>query len=136
NLFALLLGHAPQHAKPLALLVELFVVVEAVKYLLFCLIPDRAGVVKDQVGVFFRFDAGIALVLKRPNDLFRVVGIHLAPERLDKEGLGAALVGNYGRHGGLSSSIDYCPPSRGAGTPWLRGCGPRVWRHRAPHRCA
>ncbi len=87
--FALLLGDAAEHGEALALLVERLVVVQAVEDLLLGLVADGTGVVQDEVGGFFGLDLGVALVLERPDDLFRVVDIHLAAEGFDVEGAGA-----------------------------------------------
>ena len=82
DLFALLLRHAAQHAEALPLLVQLLVVVQAMEDLLLRLVADRTGVVKDQVGIFFRLHLPVALLPQRANHLFGVMGIHLAAERL------------------------------------------------------
>ena len=65
---------------------QLLVVVEAVEDLLLGLVADGAGVVEDQAGFFFGLDLAIALVQQCANDLFGVMGIHLAPESLKVEG--------------------------------------------------
>ena len=51
--------------------------------LLLGLIADRAGVIEDEVGIFFALDLAIALRDERAHDLFRVVEIHLAAKGLD-----------------------------------------------------
>ena len=87
---------------------ELLVVIQAVEDLLLRLIADRAGVVQDQVGRFFRLHLDIAFVLERSNDLFRVVDIHLTAEGLNIEAL-------CGGHRSLSIAPDPPPavhPSR------------------------
>ena len=58
------------------------VFVEAVKDLLLGFVADRTGVVEDQAGIFFGLDLPVALMLQCANDLFRVMGIHLAAEGL------------------------------------------------------
>ncbi len=87
NLFALLLGHAAQHAESLALGLELAEVRQPVKHLLFRLVPDGTGVIEDQIGLFHRFHPAITLLHQRAHHFFRVVDIHLAPEGLDVERL-------------------------------------------------
>ena len=65
---------------------ELFIIVEPVEDLLFGFVPDGAGVVKDQAGVSLGFNLAVPLLLQCANDLFRVMGIHLAAEGLKVEG--------------------------------------------------
>ena len=65
---------------------ELLVVVEAVEDLLLGFVADGAGVVEDQAGVVFDLDLAVALLLQCANDLFGVMGIHLAAEGLEIEG--------------------------------------------------
>ena len=55
NLFALLLRHAAQHGKALALLVQRLVIVQAVEDLLLRLVANRAGVVENQRGLGLLF---------------------------------------------------------------------------------
>ena len=83
DLFAFLLGHAAQHAKLLALLLQFLVVVQAIEDLLLGLIADGAGVVEDQPGFLDGRDLAVALRNERADDLFRVVGVHLAAKSLD-----------------------------------------------------
>ena len=70
--------------------------------LLLGFVADRAGVVEDQSRVGLVLDAHVALMLERPNDLFRVMGVHLAAKRLDVEGL---------RHFASISSSSSCEKS-------------------------
>src|SRR5208282_2553176 len=85
-LLALLLCNTTEHAKALSGLVQLLVIIQAIEDLLLGFIADRAGVVKDQAGVKFRFNLPIALLLERPDHLLRIMGVHLATERLKIEG--------------------------------------------------
>src|SRR6516162_3898680 len=55
--------------------------------LLLCLIANGAGVIDDQVRVFFAMDLLIAFRDERAYDLFGVVEVHLATKGLDVEGL-------------------------------------------------
>ena len=52
--FAFLLGDAAEHGETFALLVQRLVFVETIEDLLLGLIADRAGVVQNEVGRFFR----------------------------------------------------------------------------------
>ena len=65
---------------------QLLEVVQAVEDLLLGLIANRAGVVEDEVGIFFALHLLVAFGDERPHDLFRVVEIHLAPEGLNVKG--------------------------------------------------
>ena len=65
---------------------QFLVVVEAVEDFLFGFVADGAGVVEDQAGFFFGFNLPVALMLQCADDLFGVMGIHLAPECLKVEG--------------------------------------------------
>jgi hypothetical protein len=67
--------------------VELFVLVEAVEDFLLGLVADRAGVVEDEAGVGFVGGLGVALLDEGADDLFGVVGVHLAAEGFDVKGL-------------------------------------------------
>ena len=87
DLFALLLGDAAEHGELFAFALELLVVVEAVEDLLFGFVADGAGVVEDEPGVGLVLDAGVALLLQGADDLFGVMGVHLAAEGFDVEGL-------------------------------------------------
>ena len=112
---ALLLRDTAQHREALALLVQRLVVVEPVENLLLRLVANRAGVVEDQVGRLFRLDARVALVLQRPDDLFRVMDVHLAAEGFDIEGSPARsllqfLGGRVGRYEKLPYSNLSIPP--------------------------
>jgi len=62
------------------------VFVQAVKDLLLRLVANGAGVVEDQAGIFLRLDLPVTFVLQCANDLFRVMGIHLAAKGLYIEG--------------------------------------------------
>ena len=66
---------------------ELFVLVEAMEDFLFGLVADAAGVVEDEAGVGFVGGLGVALVEEGADDFFGVVGVHLAAESFDVEGL-------------------------------------------------
>src|SRR5215469_18966277 len=83
NLVPLLLRHAAQNGKALPFLLQLLEVGQAVKHLLLGLIADGAGVIEDQVGIFFALNLTVALGDERPHDLFRVVEVHLATEGFD-----------------------------------------------------
>src|ERR1035437_8710584 len=98
DLLALLLSHTPENAEAFPGLVQFLIVVEAVEDLLFRLVADGAGVVKDQAGVFFTFNLPVALLLQCANDLFRVMGIHLAAERFKVEGF-------FGCHGKFKYTV-------------------------------
>src|SRR5579862_7430546 len=86
DLLALLLRHAPQHSETFAGLVESLVIVQAIEDLLLRFVADGAGVVENETGVLLRLDLAIALTLECANDLFGVMGVHLAPEGLKVEG--------------------------------------------------
>ena len=83
---------------------EFLVVIEPVKYLLLGLVANGAGVVEDQVGVRFRLDLTVTLLLQCANNLFGVMGIHLAAEGLKIEGF-------FGRHGNLEYTVTGTVPS-------------------------
>ena len=88
NLFAFLLGDASQNREflPVSMgLLELVFLelVEAVEDFLLGLIANAAGVVEDQLGFLRGGNLAVALAQKGANDLFGVVGVHLAAERLD-----------------------------------------------------
>src|ERR1700739_2182916 len=91
DLLALLLCDTPKHTEAFTGLVQLLVVVEAVENFLFGFVANGAGVVEDQARVFFRVYLAVAFVQQCANDLFGVMGIHLASERLKVEGF-------FGRH--------------------------------------
>ena len=57
------------------------------KDLLLRLIANGAGVVQDQAAVILVLHPRVALLLQRPDDFFRVMGVHLAAEGLDIESL-------------------------------------------------
>src|SRR5262249_11650924 len=92
NLLTLLLCDAAQHCELLALSLKLLVVVEAMKDFLLGLVANRAGVVEDQVGLFYSFNLPVALADESTYYLFRIVYVHLTPERLDVKGLIPARV--------------------------------------------
>ncbi len=73
---------------------QLFVVVEAVEDLLLGLVADGTGVVENQPGLCFGVHLAVALTLKRANDFFRVMGVHLAAEGLKIEGFFGATSQN------------------------------------------
>ena len=83
DLLAFLLRHATQHAEALPLLVQSFIVIQAIENLLLRLVANRAGVVQNQRRVDLGFHLAIAFLHQRPNDFFRVMGIHLAAESLN-----------------------------------------------------
>ena len=56
---------------------------QAIEDLLFGFITNAAGVVENVLRGFERLDLGIAFVEQRADDLFRIMGIHLAAESLD-----------------------------------------------------
>src|SRR5215467_4229814 len=92
NSFALLLGDAAQHSELLALGLQLLIVVEAMKNLLFGFVANGAGVVEDQVGLFHGFNLTVTLADESADHLFRIVYVHLTPEGLDVKGLTPARV--------------------------------------------
>ncbi len=61
------------------------------KYFLFGLIANAASVVQHQLGVLRPGDLLVTLFEQRTHDFFRIVGIHLAAESLDVEGLHTAV---------------------------------------------
>ncbi len=65
---------------------------EPVKNLLLGFVADTAGVVEDQLRLFGRFHLLVALMEQRPDDLLRIVRVHLAPEGLDVEGLHSIFI--------------------------------------------
>ena len=79
DLFALLLRHAPEHAKDLVL-ARALEILEAVEHLLLGFIADAAGVVQHESGVFRRSDLRVALFHERADHLFGIVHVHLAAE--------------------------------------------------------
>ena len=83
DFFPFLLRHAPQDHEAFALGVELLVVVQAVKDLLFGFIADGAGVVEDQVGGDLGIYLLVALMAQRADDFLRVMHIHLATESFE-----------------------------------------------------
>ena len=83
DLFTFLLRDAAQNAEFLALRLELFEVGEPVKHLLLSLIADGARIVENQIGLLDRLDLPIAFLDERPDDLFRVVDVHLAAESFE-----------------------------------------------------
>ncbi len=72
-------------------LCSFFIVVKAVEDLLLGLVADGTGVVENQPGLGFGVHLSVALALKRADDFFRVMGVHLAAEGLKVEGF-------FGRH--------------------------------------
>ncbi len=84
---------------------ELLVVVKPVEDLLFRFVADGAGVVEDQVGVGLDLNLAVALLLQCANDLFRVMGIHLAAEGFKVEGF-------FGCHGNSKYSVKRIAPVR------------------------
>ena len=87
DLFAFLLGDAAEDGEPLALALQLLVLVQAVEDFLLGFVADGAGVVEDQAGLGFVGHLGVALLLQRADDFFRVMGVHLAAEGFDVESL-------------------------------------------------
>ena len=94
NLLAFLLGHAAEHAEALALLLEFLVIRQAMKNFLFSLVADGAGVVEHQPSFFDGWNLAVSLRNQCADDLFGVVGIHLAAESLEVESL--LLLGRRG----------------------------------------
>ena len=83
---------------------HLLYVVEAVEDLLLGFVADGAGVVEDQPSLFDGLDLLVALGNECPNDLFRVMGVHLAAEGFEVKrllGLGGhtevSITQAYGR---------------------------------------
>ncbi len=87
DVLAFLLGDAADDGELFAFALEALVLVEAVEDFLLGFVADGAGVVEDEAGVGFVVDAGVALVLQGADDLFGVMGVHLAAEGFDVEGL-------------------------------------------------
>src|ERR1700736_6643205 len=87
NALALLLRHASQHSEHLAFSMLLLELLQAVKHLLLGLVPNAAGVVKNQIGLFRRTDLIVAFRNQRADNFFRIVHIHLAPKGLDIKSL-------------------------------------------------
>src|ERR1700733_6149124 len=85
--FAFLLRDAAQHPEALALFQQFLGVVQPVEDLLLRLVADRAGVIENEAGCLFRLYLRVALLLQRPDDLLRVMDIHLAAEGLKEERL-------------------------------------------------
>ena len=94
---------------------KLLVVVEAVEDLLLGFVADGAGVVEDQAGLFFGFDLPVSLMQQCANDLFGVMGIHLAAESLKVEGF-------FGRHNKFEYRAFPCSES-----PTAKPAGFAVW---------
>ena len=86
DFLAFLLGYAAEHRKRFPLAMFFLELVQPVEHLLLSLIADAAGVVKDQLGFLRGFNLLIPLMQQCADDLLRIVGVHLAPERLDVEG--------------------------------------------------
>src|ERR1700756_3997017 len=82
NPFTLLLRHATQHAKLLALLPQFLVISQAMKNLLLRLVANGAGVVEDEIRFLNRRDLPVALRQERAHDFLRVMHVHLAAESL------------------------------------------------------
>ncbi len=87
DLLALLLRHTPQHGELLPLTLQPLVLVQPVKHLLLGLVANRTGVVQNQPRLAFVLNAGIPLLLQRPNHLLGVMGVHLAAKGFDIESL-------------------------------------------------
>src|SRR5436309_8229765 len=85
NLFAFLLRHTAQYAKFFSLCLELLVVGETMKDLLFRLITDGAGVVENEVGILDRRHLAISLRHERANHFLRIVHVHLAAKSFEVE---------------------------------------------------
>ncbi len=83
DLLAFLLGDAAEDGELLAFALHPLVLVQPVEDLLLGLVADGAGVVEDQPGFGLVGDLGVAFVLQGPDDLFGVMGIHLAAEGFD-----------------------------------------------------
>jgi len=86
DLLAFLLGDAAQDAEDLVLHALALEVLQAAEDLLFGLIADAARVVEDESRVFRRGHLRIAFGQEGADDLFGVVGIHLAAEGFEVEG--------------------------------------------------
>ncbi len=115
NALAFLLRHTPQHAKTLALLVQLFVIVQPVKNLLLRFIANGTGIVENQTGVFFRLHLRVPLGPEGADDLFRIVHVHLAAERFEVKRLrrSRACVCGFYSHTGVKYSAEPSPALRG-----------------------
>ena len=87
DFLAFLLGHAADDGEDLSLPGLALEMLQAVEDLLLGFIADAAGVVENVVRRFDGFDLRVALLEQRADDFFGVVGIHLAAESFDVEGL-------------------------------------------------
>ena len=98
NFVTLLLGHAAENAEFLALCLELFVIGKAMKDFLLGFVPDGAGVVEDQAGVFDGRNLAVALGDERADDLLGVMDVHLAAEGFEVEGFLGLFFMEIGGH--------------------------------------
>ena len=80
DLFAFLLCHASEDPENLALRLVFLVIGKPVKNFLFGFVADRAGVVKDEAGLFDGRNLAVPLPHQRADHLFGVMHIHLATE--------------------------------------------------------
>src|SRR5688572_29515906 len=84
NLVAFLLSDASEHAKSFALVLFLELI-QPIENLLFGLIANAAGVVKQQIGFGGALGLRIATRKQRADHFLRVVDVHLTAKRLDVE---------------------------------------------------
>ena len=105
-------------------------------------VADGAGVVEDEAGVGFVLDAGVTLLFEGADDFFGVMGVHLAAEGFDVEGL--AHTSSIAAGGEKSTAV--CTRSLGPGfscamAMWLpltqvkAICTRSLDRHEAGERC-
>src|SRR5579884_797674 len=87
--FALMLGHAAEHAKNFSLPRLPLEISQTGKHLLLGFVADAARIVEDQVSLFGRIYLPVAFRHQRADYLLGVVHIHLAAEGLDVESLGS-----------------------------------------------
>src|ERR1035437_8389004 len=117
DLFALLLGDAAENGEALPFLMQLFEIGQPMKDLLLGLVADGAGVVEDQVRIFFAMHLRVALRDERAHDFFGVVEVHLAAEGLDVKRL---LLGTH-KHQYSGKYEEYSPQrhERHRGNQWI-----------------
>ena len=80
--FAFLLRYTAQNGEDLAAPVIFLELIQAMKNLLFGFVPDTTGVVENELGLVRCLHLSVATSNESANDFFRVVGVHLATERL------------------------------------------------------
>src|SRR5262249_37132974 len=78
DLLAFLLRHTAEYSELLTLSLELLEVVETMENFLLSFVPDRTGVVKDQIGRLDGVHLSVALLHECADDFFGVMHVHLA----------------------------------------------------------